>query len=119
MNAYDESKNSKEIISLEIAENMLMSKELSEFLSSNMKIISNLFSYNTSSPDPSELIKGLVEFYNNSSFNSIISVEKNHIYFIFECIILLDQCFWALRDERERVLIERSSYEGFAADMMT
>src|SRR5438046_2348050 len=92
-NAYDESKNSKEIISLEIAENMLMSKELSEFLSSNMKIISNLFSYNTSSPDSSELIKGLVEFYNNSSFNSIISVEKNHIYFIFECIILLDQCF--------------------------
>ena len=118
-NAYDESKNPEGIISLGIAENTLMSKELSEFLSSNMKITPNLFSYGASSPGPPELTKGLVEFYNSPPFNPIIPVEEDHIYFTSGCTTLLDQCFWALCDEGEGVLIGRPSYGGFAADMMT
>ena len=117
--AYDESKNPEGIISLGIAENTLMSKELSEFLSSNMRITPNLFSYGASSPGPPELTKGLVEFYNSPPFNPIIPVEEDHIYFTSGCTTLLDQCFWALCDEGEGVLIGRPSYGGFAADMMT
>jgi aspartate/methionine/tyrosine aminotransferase len=118
-NAYNASDNPDGIISLGIAENTLMSQELSEFLSKHMEITPNLFGYGASCPGLPDLTTGLVKLYNSSTFNPVVPVEAEHIYFTSGCTTLLDQCFWTLADQGEGVLIGRPSYGGFAADMTT
>jgi 1-aminocyclopropane-1-carboxylate synthase len=94
-----------------------MSNDLAAFLSTNMKITSNLFGYGASSPGLPELFTGLLALYNSSTFNPFIPIESNHIYFTSGCTTLLDQIFWTLCDEGDGVLIGRPSYGGFVADM--
>lgn len=116
-NAYHPADNPEGIISLGIAENTVMSNELSDFLSAKMKITPKVFGYAASSPGPPELRAGLVRLYNSSAFDPAIPVEEEHLYFTSGCTTLLDQCFWTLCDEGDGVLIGRPSYGGFAADM--
>jgi aspartate/methionine/tyrosine aminotransferase len=115
-NAYHETTNPNGIISLGIAENTLLSTELSDFLSTNIKITPNLFGYGGCSGPPS-LIPGLLNLYNNPPFNPAVPVTKEHIYFTAGCTALLDQMFWTLCDEGDGVLIGKPSYGGFITDM--
>lgn len=116
-NAYHEIDNPDGIISLGIAENFLMSTELAEFLSKNMKITPNHFGYGGSCPGFPSLTKGVLKLYNSEAFNPVVPVSKDHIYLTAGCTTLLDQFFWTLCDEGEGVLIGKPSYGGFVTDM--
>jgi 1-aminocyclopropane-1-carboxylate synthase len=116
-NPYHESENPDGIISLGIAENMLMSSEMAEFLSKNLKITTNLFGYGASSPGLPSLIRGILNLYNSEPFKPVVPVTKNHIYPSSGCTTLLDQLSWTLCDEGDGVLIGRPCYGGFAPDM--
>jgi len=116
-NAYHEVDNPEGVVSLGIAENTLMASEMSEFLSKNMKITSNLFGYGASSPGLPSLIDGLLQLYNKEPFNPVVPVTKKHLYVSSGCTTLLDQISWTLCDEGDGVLIGKPCYGGFAPDM--
>jgi 1-aminocyclopropane-1-carboxylate synthase len=114
---FDASNNPNGIISMAIAENTLMDTELAEFLSTNMEITPQMFGYSGADNGPPSLIPGLVNLYNSAPFNPIVPVQAEHLHVAGGCTALLDQCFWALLDEGEGVLIGRPLYGGFIGDM--
>jgi 1-aminocyclopropane-1-carboxylate synthase len=116
-NQYCESDNPNGIISLGIAENTLMANELSEFLSKNMKITPQLFSYGGACPGLPSITTGLLKLYNSEPFCPLLPVKKQHLYVTAGCAALLDQLFWVLCNEGEGVLLGKPTYGGFAADM--
>ena len=116
-NAYHEIDNPGGVISLGIAENMLVSTELADFLNKNMKITPNLFGYNASSPGLPSLFEGLLKLYNNDPFNPAVPVTTDHIYVSSGCTSLLDQFSWTLCNEGDGVLIGKPCYGGFVPDM--
>jgi 1-aminocyclopropane-1-carboxylate synthase len=116
-NAYHEVDNPNGIISLGIAENTLMGRELAEFLTTNMKIRPCLFGYGGSCPGPAALTDGILNFYNGETFRPAVPVTKEHVYMTSGCTALLDQFFWTLCNEGEGVLVARPSYGGFISDM--
>jgi 1-aminocyclopropane-1-carboxylate synthase len=116
-NAYHPGTNPNGIISLGIAENALMSQSLVTFLSQNLRITPELFSYGASCPGLTSLYDGLCKLYNGETFNPALKVDKQHLYVTAGCTTLLDQIFWTLCDKGDGVLIGRPCYGGFVPDM--
>jgi aspartate/methionine/tyrosine aminotransferase len=116
-NAYHPSTSPNGIISLGIAENTLMSQSLATFLSQNLRITPDIFSYSASSPGLTSLYDGLCKLYNGETFSPAVKVDKDHLYVTAGCTTLLDQIFWTLCDTGDGVLIGRPCYGGFVPDM--
>lgn len=115
--AYHPRTNPTGIISLGIAENTLMSHSLATFLSQNLRLSPELFSYGASSPGLASLYDGLGKLYNGEAFNPSVNVERDHLYVTSGCTTLLDQIFWTLCDKGDGVLVGRPCYGGFVPDM--
>ena len=113
---YDPKTNRKGIISLGIAENILMYPELAKFLDENMHITPNLLGYGAVVPGPPGLMTALLEFINAAPFNPVKRVEEKDLYFTAGCTALLDQIFWSMCDEGDGVLVSMPMYGGFAND---
>jgi 1-aminocyclopropane-1-carboxylate synthase len=116
-NAYHPNTGPNGIISLGIAENTLMSQSLATFLSQNLRITPDIFSYSASSPGLTSLYDGLCKLYNGDTFSPAVKVDKDHLYVTAGCTTLLDQIFWTLCDKGDGVLIGRPCYGGFVPDM--
>lgn len=103
---YHKTDNPGGVISLGIDENTLMSEELSDILSTHMKINPDIFTHGSSGP---ALTARLLKLYNKNPFNSIVPVEKEHLYFTAGFSTLIERLLWTLCEEGEGVLTGRSS----------
>jgi len=115
-NVYHPIHNPTGIISLGIAENSLMHRELTDFLRHNLKLSATQLGYG--GVHLKSLFAGLVHLY-NTEFRAAVPVKPEHIHITSGVTALLDQCFWTLCDEGDGVLIGRPMYGGFIVDMST
>jgi hypothetical protein len=84
-----------------------MSDELSELLTTHMKITPETIEHDNLSVS---LMTGLLKLYNDAPFSPIAPVEKGHVYFTSDSSILLDRLSWTLCNEGDGVLIGKPSY---------
>ncbi|EWC43814.1 hypothetical protein DRE_07323 [Drechslerella stenobrocha 248] len=115
-NMYNKETNPNGIVSLGVAENSLMHKELTEFLHNKVQVTPYSLTYGEGPGGSSALRKALAEFYNRK-LNPAFEIEPDHISTASGVSGVLDLLCHAIAEEGEAIMIGRPIYTGFKHDL--
>ncbi|TYJ52364.1 hypothetical protein B9479_007020 [Cryptococcus floricola] len=118
-NQYDAVNNPGGIVSLGVAENLMMQKECFEIFTKALKNMTPLdLSYGDSLWGSRRLNKALSEFINDR-FSPAMEIKPEHIITGTGASAVLDQLFFTLLDEGDAVLLAAPYYTGFDRDLVS
>ncbi|KAF3257232.1 hypothetical protein TWF192_001505 [Orbilia oligospora] len=115
-NMYNKEKNPNGIISLGVAENSLMHKELVDYYADKIKVTSYDLTYGAG-PGGSPILREALASLYNRKFSPTFEVKPEHVYTAIGVSGVLDLLFHTIADEGEAILIGRPIYTGFAHDL--
>ncbi|KAF3918310.1 hypothetical protein ABW21_db0205137 [Orbilia brochopaga] len=115
-NMYNKETNPNGVISLGVAENSLMHKELTAYLHDRVNVNPFSLTYGEGPGGSSALRKSLASFYNRK-FNPTFEIKPDDIYTACGVSGTIDLLIHAISDEGEAVLVGRPLYTGFQHDL--
>ncbi|KAF3079955.1 hypothetical protein TWF569_011001 [Orbilia oligospora] len=115
-NMYNKEKNPNGIISLGVAENSLMHKELVDYYADKIKVTSYDLTYGAG-PGGSPILREALASLYNRKFSPTFEVKPEHVYTAIGVSGVLDLLFHTIADEGDAILIGRPIYTGFAHDL--
>ncbi|EPS38744.1 hypothetical protein H072_7483 [Dactylellina haptotyla CBS 200.50] len=115
-NIYNKEKNPDGIISLGVAENSLMHKELAAYYENKIQVSPFSLTYGEGPGGSSILRNALASLY-NGKFSPTFEVKPEHIFVGSGVSGVLDLLCHSIADEGEAILIGRPIYTGFSHDL--
>ncbi|KAJ6256713.1 hypothetical protein Dda_8579 [Drechslerella dactyloides] len=115
-NMYNKVTNPNGVVSLGVAENSLMHRELAQYLQNKVNATPFALTYGEGPGGSTALRKSLATFYNRH-FNPAFEIKPDDIYTACGVSGTLDILVHAIADEGEAVMIGRPIYTGFQHDL--
>ncbi|KAK6347182.1 hypothetical protein TWF696_007258 [Orbilia brochopaga] len=115
-NMYNKETNPNGVVSLGVAENSLMHKELTAYLHDKVNVSPFSLTYGEGPGGSTALRKSLAAFYNRK-FNPTFEIKPDHLYTACGVSGALDLLVHGIADEGEAVMIGRPIYTGFEHDL--
>ncbi|KAF9433135.1 hypothetical protein BGZ76_009835 [Entomortierella beljakovae] len=117
-NKYDAKTRPSGIINLGVAENQLMTEELSEIMSQVNTADASLFGYGVSPSGSETLRKHFANNIFNRYFEPLERVLPEHIVIAAGCSAIVDNFTFSVCDPGDGILISTPFYGGFNTDIM-
>ena len=115
-NLWDAETNPNGYISLGVAENSLMHKDLEQHLKDNIDVSSRAFTYGDGPTGSKRLRKAIAHFL-TKHLRPVISLQPEHILVTNGVSSALEHCSWALANPGDALLLGRPFYGAFHHDL--
>ncbi|KAF2111951.1 pyridoxal phosphate-dependent transferase [Lophiotrema nucula] len=113
---WDPTANPDGYVSLGVAENALMHKELANFFNSQQLVDQKSFTYGDG-PSGSKPARNAIAKFMNTYFKSLKSLDANQIVVTNGLSSVLEHASWALTNPGDGILLGRPYYRSFISDL--
>lgn len=114
---WDEDDNPDGYVSLGLAENSLMHKELAEHIHSNISLPTQALTYGDGPPAGSQRLRSAMAKFLTKHLKPVDPIERSHIVVTNGCSSAIEQLSWALADPGDGFLLGQPYYGTFIPDI--